>query len=384
MLLGALQGMVLAPVLWVRSANRLANRVLGILVAAVAAMMLLGLVGAHWGFDGHPHLLGLGAPLPFLFGPLLWIYVVALTRPVERFDPRWLLHALPFAGDVLFLSLTFYLEQPATKVALARAADSGRASPAFHVVGVLGAVQAFVYLALAWRELERYGVKMRAWYSDLWRAELRWLRSLLAVNAGVWAIVLLSAVLRLFGRGPVVPGGVVQLGSALAIFVTGYVGLWQPELTRKAAAAAPPPPPQAPAPKYGRNRLEEDEARALVAKLASLMERERLHENPALTLPMLAEALGVPPHTASQILNVYVGKSFFLYVNGLRVEALQRALSDPSNAGRGILDLAYAVGFSSKSTVNSFFKKLTGTTPTAFREEALGRSTGKKPAKSRG
>lgn len=380
-LLGAVQGMVLAPVLWLRRANRLANRVLGVLVAAVAAMMLLGLVGARWGFAGHPHLLGLGAPLPFLFGPLLWLYVVALTRPVERFDARWLAHTLPFLAILLFFALTFYFQPPETKLALARASDTGTGSPALHVFGLLGAAQAFVYVALAWRELERYGAKMRAWYSDLYRVDLRWLRALLGVNAIVWTLVLAVAVLRMVFRGPAFVGGAVQLASALAIFVTGYIGLWQPELAQKAAAATLPAPPP---PKYQRNRLDDEEAKALVAKLESLMTNDRLHENAGLTLPMLADALGVPPHTASQLLNVHVGRSFFVYVNGHRVDALKRALSDPANAGRGVLDLAYAVGFSSKSTVNSFFKKLTGTTPTAFREEALASVAKKSSTKSAG
>jgi AraC-like DNA-binding protein len=77
--------------------------------------------------------------------------------------------------------------------------------------------------------------------------------------------------------------------------------------------------------------------------------------------------MGVPPHTLSQLLNVRVGKTFFVFVNTHRVEALKVVLHDPARAARGVLDLAFEVGFGSKSTANSFFKKITGTTPTAFR-----------------
>jgi AraC-like DNA-binding protein len=66
-----------------------------------------------------------------------------------------------------------------------------------------------------------------------------------------------------------------------------------------------------------------------------------------------------------------VGQSFFGYVNGRRADALMAALADPGKADRGVLDLAFDVGFSSKSTLNSVFKKHTGTTPTAFRARAL-------------
>lgn len=358
---------MLGPVLWRRRANRLANRVLGTLVSLVSALMVLGEIGAVWGFSGHPHLLGLGASLPFAFGPLLYLYVVALTRPVERFDPRWLAHGLPLVAHAIFMTLAFYAKDGAAKVALARAADAGRVPLAFHAVGLLQVFQAFVYLGLSWRALERYGAKMRGFYGDLARIDLRWLRALVIVNGGVWSVVLVGAILRAVGSPTLPLGLLVQVGSALAIFVTGYVSLWQPELAPKASAAEVVVDPQPP-PKYQRNRVDEAEAQALVAKLEALMSEEHLYRNPALTLQTLADSLAIPPHTVSQILNVHVGKSFFVFVNTHRVAALEQALVDPKNADRGVLELAFAVGFSSKSTVNSFFKKITGTTPTKFRE----------------
>jgi hypothetical protein len=101
---------VLAVVLWFRRANQLANRLLAALLAGVALMLLLIDLEARFGFAGQPHLLGLSAPLPFLFGPLLYLYTVALTRPVVRFEPRWLAHALPFVAAVLFWLQVFYLK----------------------------------------------------------------------------------------------------------------------------------------------------------------------------------------------------------------------------------------------------------------------------------
>jgi AraC-like DNA-binding protein len=388
-LLGALQGVVLAPVLWARRANRLANQILAALVGAVALMLLLGEVGGRWGFAGHPHLLGLGAPLPFLFSPLLYLYVVALTRPITRFDPRWLAHGLPFAADVLFMGQAFYTKTAAEKVALALLSDSAAVPPSLLVATSFEIVQALVYLFLGWRELARYRRKMQGYFSDLARIDLRWLRALVLAHVAVWSVVLVSTVLRAIAHTAGVLGNVVPLGSSFAIFLTGYVSLWQPELVQKATAAkvaeqettlvpqepAPAPlrkeaadPP--PRPKYQRNRLDDAEARELVTKLEELMADKQLYREPGLTLPTLADELGVTPHMLSQILNVRIGKSFFVYVNTYRAAALQEALADPSKSERGVLELALEVGFSSKSTLNASFKKQTAMTPTEFRAHA--------------
>ncbi|HEY5676269.1 MAG TPA: helix-turn-helix domain-containing protein, partial [Myxococcales bacterium] len=47
--------------------------------------------------------------------------------------------------------------------------------------------------------------------------------------------------------------------------------------------------------------------------------------------------------------------------------ALMAALADPAQRQRGVLDLALEAGFNSKSTLNSFFKRHTGLTPSEFR-----------------
>ncbi len=419
-LLAALQGAVLALVLWRRDANRLANRLLAALVAVGVLMLLEGEVEWRWAYPRSPHLLGLAAPLPFLFGPLLYLYVVALTRPVARPDPRWLAHALPFVGDALYLAQVFYFEGPSVKLALARAADTGDAPPSYHVVSAFLVVQALTYVGLSWAALARYGRKVHGYFSDLTRIDLRWLRALVVAHAVVWSVVLLTTVLRWIGAAPAALGSAVQLASAVGIFVTGYVSLWQRDLSAEATAAQvadaspssraeePPTSAEEPAgcarsepattepraveerphvpvalaragpvaarpapPRYQRNRLDDDEARELLARLEELMDVRHAYRDPDLTLPTLADALGITPHMLSQLLNVRIGKSFFVFVNAHRADALMAALADPRNAARGVLDLAFEVGFNSKSTLNGFFKKHTGTTPTEFRARAL-------------
>ncbi|HET9599078.1 MAG TPA: helix-turn-helix domain-containing protein [Anaeromyxobacteraceae bacterium] len=381
-LLGAVQGAVLATVLVLRRTDRLANRILAVLVAALSLMLLFGVV--ERAFPGHPHLLGLGSPLPFLFAPLLYLYVAALTRPIARFEVRWLVHGLPFAAAVLFWLQLFYLRSGSEKLAMVQAYLAGGAPVSLRVVEILQLVQAIAYLLASWVALRRYARKMEGYFSDLARIDLRWLMGMVTAHAAVWSIVLANAVLRAAGFAPASLQGfsqAIQVGSALVVFATGYVSLWQPELFAKAQAARAAESARRTPPKYQRNRLQEEEAEALARKLTGRMADGRLYRDAALTLQALADAVGATPHMVSQVLNVRLGKSFFVFVNSYRTEALMSALADPAQRQRGVLDLALEAGFNSKSTLNSFFKRYTGLTPSEFRVQ---RSPAKSAVISRG
>jgi AraC-like DNA-binding protein len=370
-LLGAVQGAVLAAALAARRKNRVANRILSALVGAVSLMLLLGVIGMRWGFAGHPHLIGLGMSLPFLFGPLLYLFIAALTRPAARFDARWLVHFLPFAADLIYLLLAFYLKSGSEKLALVHAYRGGRIPPPLAFFQTVQLVQAISYLLASWLALRRYSRKIEGYFSDLARIDLRWLTVIVLTNAGVWSIVIVSGLLRAAGVAPASLRGfeqAIQVCSALAVFLIGYVSLWQPELFEKAKAAQLAEPARRPPPKYQRNRIEDEEAAALAGKVTAQMRDRKLYRDGALTLQILADAVGATPHMLSQVLNLHLGKSFFALVNSYRTEELMVALADPRQSERGVLELALEVGFNSKSTLNSFFKRYTGLTPSEFRQ----------------
>ena len=61
-------------------------------------------------------------------------------------------------------------------------------------------------------------------------------------------------------------------------------------------------------------------------------------------------------------------KNFFDYINSYRVaEAKEKIAKEPAQT---LLQIAYAVGFNSKNSFNSAFKKHVGMTPSAYRKKA--------------
>jgi len=130
----------------------------------------------------------------------------------------------------------------------------------------------------------------------------------------------------------------------------------------------------APLEKYRKSRQSAEEAQRILAKLDHAILTQSLYREADLTLPMLAAKVGAKSNIVSQALNQTLGLSFFDYINDHRIAEAKRLLLSADEPDATILDIAYSVGFNSKSTFNAAFKKRTGQTPSEFRKQTFERT----------
>lgn len=105
----------------------------------------------------------------------------------------------------------------------------------------------------------------------------------------------------------------------------------------------------------------------LAARVRSAITEERMYGDEAISLARFARQLGEPPRLVSQAINRRLGMSFSDLLNSVRVDAARQLLADPGCRDRPVIDIAYAVGFRSKSNFHRNFKHQTGMTPGEFR-----------------
>jgi AraC-like DNA-binding protein len=133
-----------------------------------------------------------------------------------------------------------------------------------------------------------------------------------------------------------------------------------------------PPPEKGPAKteqmlpirKYGKSGLNDTRLDRLAAKIEALMKEQHLYLEPDLSLWDLADRIGVTTHYASQALNEKIGERFFDYVNRWRIRDATDRLR---NTDATILTIAYDVGFNSRSSFYTAFKRELGMTPSQYR-----------------
>jgi AraC-like DNA-binding protein len=116
----------------------------------------------------------------------------------------------------------------------------------------------------------------------------------------------------------------------------------------------------------GQNLLTAAEVEQITAALKNAMETDKLYLNPTLTVSLVAEHTGMAPRNLSAVLNQHMNKSFNEYVNGYRIQEIQRRLLQPESKELTIAGLAYECGFNSQPTFQRAFKAITGQSPREY------------------
>ncbi len=114
--------------------------------------------------------------------------------------------------------------------------------------------------------------------------------------------------------------------------------------------------------------MEEDKLDDIKFRLDGLMVEHKPFLDSDLNLMKLADMLEITSHQLSHVINKGYNENFFQYVNKYRVEKAKQMLTDSQNDKLSILGVAFEAGFSSKTSFNTTFKKMTGQTPSEYKK----------------
>ncbi|OJJ21260.1 hypothetical protein BKI52_11890 [marine bacterium AO1-C] len=344
------QGIFLAILLFLRPPQ--INRWLGVLIA------LFSLTIAHyvtfWAnlFGTYPHLMGLSATLPWLFGPTLYLYVKQIQNPQTlKFTKHTALHFLPFTLDFAFY-LPFFFSTASYKIMRAQQPHQYEWHTFFSSWGQVIAL--LIYAILIYRLVS---AKKQTSQS---------LRTISLLFLG-FALSFASYYIMTYGFQYVkIYDYYISVLMVITIYWVGYIGFMKPETLQPAVSE-----PTAPS-KYRNSGLEKHHAEHLLTKLQTLMQQEQLYLNPELKMKVVADKMGISSHHLSQILNEQAGQNYADFINSYRISAARQRLSNPNAANEKIITIAYDVGFNTKASFNAHFKKQTGMSPSAYKKQCLG------------
>lgn len=118
--------------------------------------------------------------------------------------------------------------------------------------------------------------------------------------------------------------------------------------------------------KYSSSSLKGMEEMKLYVQLKTLMDTEKPHLNPNVTLKCIADRLSSNTKYLSQVVNHHVGSNFQNFVNTYRVAEAKEKIASGEFDNFTLFGIALQCGFKNKSTFYKVFKEVTGLTPREY------------------
>ncbi|MEO0341589.1 MAG: helix-turn-helix domain-containing protein, partial [Bacteroidota bacterium] len=280
-------------------------------------------------------------------GPTLLFYILMVTQPNRGFRKRDWWHYVPFLVWTVYEIFVWAYD---SSQAGYWDTQNGWWLENVHFPYVspfqegLGYLSKIIYFTFSIQLFWQYQQRVRAFYSNTYKAELSWIRNFLII----YCILLFSVttVMSMVNEF-IIPLHWQQswwafLATALTAYYLGMSGYFKDlskllSITEKTERKEKIITPQ-PSAKVDDSVLE------WKYKLEQLMVEEKPYLDPDLTLSQLAKKTGLPTNQLSHVINSGFGKNFNDFVNSYRVEEIKRRLEAGEQKSKSFLGIALDCG----------------------------------------
>jgi AraC-like DNA-binding protein len=335
----------------VKSTKRTANYLLGAMLLLIA-FDLSGFFIGNW-FGEHLNLNILKTASSLLQMPLFFLYVLSVCYTDFKLKRKHFLHAILFFVFLLIFNIT---------------ALSNTSLDLYEVVSEL---QWLAYMVAEFLILNRQRKVYQENYSGPNSKAYTWLFQFVVLSCIGHSFVFVRWCLSYLELEDAVLNMNIVISITTLLIITWFVfkALYYPELFTGIQTKLKPIKSVLKA--ADKNAITSEVLQQDIDRLFAFMSKEKPYLDFELTLQKLASQFQVPEKELSLLINHHVGKHFFDFINEYRIDEAKKILANPDEKHQTILEVLYQVGFNSKSSFYTAFKKITGKTPTVYRKEKL-------------
>lgn len=302
----------------------------------------------------------------FIFQASFYLYVLSVCFTKFRLKPKHLWHAVPFIAFNLFMAYGIYFQDRAEKINFI---NGLRESPIMNFFHILFEVLFQVYFIASFLVIRKSKTVYLENYTNPNISIFNALYKITILYYAVHFLVLIRWVVTFIYGNIELREWIVMLDSVSFFVCTCwylFIALNNPDFFRGVNSELKPIKEVVPEEK-STPEIDEEKNKQ-IEYLKEFMVKNEPYLDSSLTIQNLAEQLNMPVKDLSALINLYMNKHFFDFINEYRIEKAKEILKDPSKKSLTILEILYEVGFNSKSSFSTSFKKYTGTTPTEFRK----------------
>lgn len=305
--------------------------------------------------------------ISLLIMPIFYLYVKAVCHSDFRLKPKHLALIIPFVIANLVFIPRLYL---ATAIESAYIYEYFKQMLEVRFFYILGELQYAFYIVLVFIILKKYKEIYLENYTNTNNSSYKWLFQMTVFFLIAHCIVLFKSVIRYTDYNVFLNLSNVIIGAIALIISCWFVlkALNNPNLFKgvdsnmllinEVVIST-------------EKELLETPKSAEIASQIELVKKYVLENEPflepSLTIQELAKQVNIPVRDLSVLINQHMNQHFFDFINEYRIQKAMQILKSPSKNKLTVLEILYEVGFNSKSSFNTAFKKHTNQTPTEFR-----------------
>jgi AraC-like DNA-binding protein len=304
----------------------------------------------------------------FLQIPVFYLYVLSICYSDFKLKPKHIIHLLPFIIANLILLPHFYIVTLASKINFLQNRQNMIELQFNHI---LFHIQIVIYLIAVFMILKKAKKIYLENYAGQSINSYNWLFQFTSVLTILYLIVIFKNFFKFSDYSYIAEW--IKIGILVfELFIICwylYKALNNPSLFRNIDSRLKLVSDIISEEKNSEQvAVSENEYNSALLKLQQYMAKEKPFLNPSLTIQDVSAAIEIPVRDLSLLINHKLEHHFYDFVNSYRIENAMDILKDVTKNKVTILEILYEVGFNSKSSFNTAFKKHTGNTPTAYRK----------------
>jgi AraC-like DNA-binding protein len=311
-----------------------------------------------------------GSCLPLLFGPILFLYTQSVLYKDFSFSGKKMKHFLPFIIFFTLTELTYLLQPRNIRENILNNIVDSRLPRAAYLVSLLIFMQFLFYVFASLRLIGKYKKAASENFSNSRYINVSWLYSTMVFFMLIMFLSTVNGLLSLTFWAKYYFLALNLIVFAVLMFINQVLlkALRRPyffSFSENSDNIDSLPI----ALRSGSSGPESAEKEKILQQILQYMRDRKPWLEPELTLDQLAAQLSIRPKILSQLINEKLQQNFFDFINRYRIEEAGRLLINPVDKKITILEVLYEVGFNSKSSFNTLFKKYTGLTPSEFKKK---------------
>ncbi len=370
--IGVSQSAFISVLMFIKKSLSIADKILGCWLVSIAMLFMVNIFKLQAEVPRSFQLWPFSLTLLLAFPQFLYLYAKYISTQYRKFDKREFLHFLP-SFILLLIIIILYDHNISNLLDLAIYYDNF--SIIESIFGIVMQINVWIYTFMACRKIYLYKKQKSNIYSfDSTSVNLNWLYVVIIFFFIYFHVMLIASSVDQF-ISVVKNLEYFRSGSLLVfVYVVSFWGIKQQQLmsinkpvslnkvlTLKTNNSD----------RYQKSGLREENAKDYLQQLVNYMKVSEPWKDNKLSLAKLSEQTNIPKHHITQILNEYLNKNFYTFINEYRTEYAKQLILSSKSEKWSFISIAYECGFNSKTAFNSFFKKYTTMTPSEFKNSKM-------------